>query len=95
MSFTPKPLTELLDQVFDVRNWLAPNINDIHGHTDPHCFRFSLINGIAQMHYKNWSDDSWSKDGITILKVYYNKSICIMGMIGLLNQNVLSDGSVP
>ena len=61
-SFTPQPITILLESVYDVRSWLAPFIDELHGHRQPHCFRFTMNNdGQEVMHYKNWSDDGWSK----------------------------------
>lgn len=69
-SFTPQPATVLLESVYDVRSWLAPYINDLHGHSQPHCFRFSLNkHAVAVMHYKNWSHEGWSQEGIMLLKV--------------------------
>ena len=69
-SFTPQPITVLLESSHDVRSWLAPYIEDIHGHNQPHCFRFTLNEDQqAVMHYKNWSHDGWSEEGIVLLTV--------------------------
>ena len=69
-SFTPQPITILLESVHDVRSWLAPFIKDLHGHSQPHCFRFTLNSDEqAVMHYKNWTNEGWSKEGIELLKV--------------------------
>ena len=68
--YTPNPNVVLLDSVYDVRSWIGPHIDDLHGHSQPHCFRFSLDeSGTAVMHYRNWTTDAWSKEGIQILKV--------------------------
>lgn len=70
MSYSPHPKVELLKYVYDVRAWLTPSIEDLHGHTQPHCFKFTLnANGHAEMFYKNRSGDGWSKDGVLLLKV--------------------------
>lgn len=70
MSYSPHPKVELLKYVYDVRAWLTPSIEDLHGHTQPHCFKFTLnANEHAEMFYKNRSSDGWSKDGILLLKV--------------------------
>ena len=69
-SFTPQPTVILLDYVYDVRSWLIPFIKDLHGHSQPHCFRFTLNpDGNPIMHYKNWSHDGWSNEGLMLLKV--------------------------
>ena len=74
-SFTPQPLTILLESVFDVRSWLLPYIDELQGHSQPHCFRFTLNkDGMAEMHYKKWSDDKWSTEGLLLLKVMVNSS---------------------
>lgn len=33
MSYSPHPKVELLKYVYDVRAWLTPSIEDLHGHT--------------------------------------------------------------
>ena len=69
-SFTPQPVTILLESVYDVRSWLLPYIDELQGHSQPHCFRFTLNqDGKSEMHYKKWSDDGWSKEGLLLLKV--------------------------
>ena len=71
-SYTPVPTVVLLEKIFDVRLWLAPSIHQIHGHSQPHCFRFKLDNDQAVMHYKNWSHECWSETPIVMLKVSCN-----------------------
>ena len=69
-SFTPQPITILLESLHDVRSWLAPYIKEIHGHSQPHCFRFTLTeDDKVVMHYKNWSHEGWSEEGLLLLKV--------------------------
>ena len=67
--YTPTPSVHLLEYVFDVRSWLAPCIHPIHGHSQPHSFRFTLSNEQAVMHYRNWSHENWAEESVTILKV--------------------------
>ncbi len=70
-SFTPEPITAQIQAIHDVRSWLIPHIEDLHGHSQPHCFRFTLNKeGIAEMHFKTWNTDkAWSKEGLLLLKV--------------------------
>lgn len=69
-SFSPQPITILLESIYDVRSWLAPYIDEIHGHSQPHCFRFTLNeNEQAVMNFKNWSHQRWSDEALLILKV--------------------------
>lgn len=66
------PFVKLLEGVYDVKSWLLPHIEDIHGHTAPHCFKFIKIGNEVLLYYKNWSDSSWCQDtsAIKILKVH-------------------------
>lgn len=70
-SYTPNPNVILLDKIFDVRSWLTPNLHQIHGHSQPHCFRFQLDGTKAVMHYKNWSHECWSEEPVIMLKVFF------------------------
>ena len=69
--------TTTLEYIFDIKNWIAPHLDEIHGHTAPHIFRFRLNHSKrAEMHYKNWTHESWepsdtSDDGLLLLKVCY------------------------
>ena len=74
-SYTPHPKVKLLEFVYDVKSWLSPHIEDLHGHTQPHCFKFVLnSDGYSEMYYKNWSHDVWSENGLILLKVCLNMS---------------------
>ena len=69
-SYTPHPTVKILPYVYDVKSWLAPHIEDLHGHTQPHCFKFTRDReGCAVMHFKNWSSDLWSSECLNLLKV--------------------------
>ena len=69
-SYSPHPKVELLEYIYDVRSWLTPFIEDLHGHTQPHCFKFVLnAKGCAEMFYKSWSHDAWVQEGLVLLKV--------------------------
>ena len=77
-SFTPQPTTILLENIRDARLWLGPFIQELHGHSQPHCFRFTLSeDGYAMMHYKRWSHEQWSTEGLMLLKVRI-KVACII-----------------
>lgn len=56
-TFTPT-------HVFDIKNWISPHLDEIHGHTAPHVFRFRLNQSKkAEMHYKHWSHEEWAPQG--------------------------------
>lgn len=56
-SYTPSPTIIDLDEVRDIKQWVGDSIEEIHGHTGPHHYRFKLVNGKVQMTYKHWSSD--------------------------------------
>jgi len=61
-----------LQYVFDIWKWISPFLEEIHSHTQSHIFRFRrTTEGIAEMHYKHWSHESWmpSGEGLVLLKV--------------------------
>lgn len=64
---------EQLEYVFDIREWIAPHLEEIHYHTQPHIFLFkkNASTGRAEMFYKQWSHDMWepSDSGLQLLKV--------------------------
>ena len=65
--------TSTLSYVFDIKNWISPHLDEVHGHTIPHVFRFQLNHSKrAEMHYKNWSHEEWQPEegGLLLLKVY-------------------------
>ena len=69
-SYTPTPIVKKVQDVYDTKSWLADNIEEIHGHTQPLHFKFTLNeDGKAAMHYRQWCSDAWSKDGLILLKV--------------------------
>lgn len=77
----------VLEQIYDVKHWVADSLEDIHNHTYPHIFRFSLgRDGRCLMQYKQWSHTQWEPSnapGIVLLKVWYN-----FGYVGTITYNV-------
>ena len=66
-------LASTLTDVFDIRKWLNPFLEEIHRHTVPHVFLFKKnADGKAEMYFKNWAKDPWqpSEKGLMLLKVY-------------------------
>ena len=39
-STTPQPHATSLSEVHDVKSWIAASMEDVHGHSTPHCFKF-------------------------------------------------------
>ena len=70
-SYSPSPKVHFTNAIFDVKEWLGSHLNDIHGHTQPLSFKFTLNEeGRAVMHYKQWRSDPWSEEGLILLKVW-------------------------
>ncbi len=72
LSITPQPNVVILREVRNVKEWIQPSLEDLHGHSSPHCFRFIKDEaGDVRMFYKNWSSDPWCDevDAVKLLKV--------------------------
>ncbi|XP_072050017.1 uncharacterized protein [Amphiura filiformis] len=53
---------------FNIRDWLAPFISEVHDHCKPHAFRFTKNEqGRARMQYKMWAatDEDWKECVVT------------------------------
>lgn len=73
LSTSPTPKVTILERIVDFKKWIKPHINPVHGHSNPHCFKF--LKGADEnvhMFYKHWSDDAWTEkeETLIILKVY-------------------------
>ena len=60
-----------LEYFYNIRDWIAPCLEELKYHTDPHIFLFKLgSHGKAEMFYKHWSKDPWlPNEGLQLLKV--------------------------
>ena len=56
-SYTPSPKIIELEEVHDIKKWVGKSIEEIHGHTAPHHYRFKRVGDEVEMTYKHWSDD--------------------------------------
>ena len=68
-STSPNPTTGLIQTVYNVKTWLEHSLNELHGHSSPHCFKFVECSSkdppftkTVKMFYKNWSSDPWCED---------------------------------
>ena len=75
-AFTPSPLVEFVDVMYDVREWLRPAKAELHNISNPHCFVLKeATNGDVVLKYKHWSrDEEWKpssviSDGVVVLEV--------------------------
>ena len=65
----PTPKHYMLKMVYDIKSWISDYCEELHEHTVPKCFKFTLNeDGKAVMHYRNWSHEPW-KEPIIMLKV--------------------------
>lgn len=68
----PNPITFLIDTMYDIKSWIIPHLNELHGHRDPHCFKFELNeHSKSVMYFRNWTTDAWCSEdqAIVILRV--------------------------
>jgi len=56
-SYTPTPRVCEIMETYDIKTLFLPHLEDIHGHTGPHHFRFRLVGEEVEFKYKNWSAD--------------------------------------
>lgn len=63
--------TSTLKFIFDIKTWISPYLEEIHGHTTPHVFLFRRnVKGKACMYTKTWSHQEWEPEqGLQLLKV--------------------------
>ena len=84
-AYTPSPMVTIVREVVDIKSWILPHLNDIHGHTTPLCFKFMLVNEKATMYYRHWSTDPWCDKGVILLKVNlhmdYNTMSCTYTLV--------------
>ena len=65
----PTPKLYMLKMVYDIKSWISDYCEELHKHTVPECFKFTLNeDGKAVMHYRNWSHEPW-KEPLVMLKV--------------------------
>lgn len=59
-SFSPEPITVVLDAVVDTKGWMQDVTPALHDHLKAHQFRFKRDeSGECKMYYKEWSTDSF------------------------------------
>ena len=57
-SFSPKPQAILLNEVYNIGDWLSTALDSIEKHSGPHCYKITREeNGKAALQYKSWSTD--------------------------------------
>jgi len=74
LSTTPEPIVVILREIRDIKTWIKSSLENIHGHSIPHCFKFQKnATGHVIMFYKNWSSDPWcdEQDAVKLLKVVH------------------------
>ena len=63
---------KILHNIFDVKDWLLPNTEELRNHSHPHIFQFAKNGQHTVMLYKRWHQDAWEpkgKQGLKLLKV--------------------------
>ena len=58
-----------LEYVFDIKNWIAPCLDEIHYETKPHVFLFKNCNGKAEMFYNQRSHNLWKQSDSNVCKI--------------------------
>ena len=69
-AYTPSIDVKRVQWIHDIKTWLSPHMWDLHGHTGPLSFKFTLNGqGKASMYFRHWCTDGWSDEALIILKV--------------------------
>ena len=74
VSMDLNPITTLIENMHDVKKWITPHLNDLHGHRDPHCFKFVCNeDDKCMMFFRNWTCDPWCPEdkATVVLKARY------------------------
>ena len=69
-SFTPEPVTVVLDSVVDGKEWMEDITPSLHDHLKAHQFKFQRDEtGECKMFYKEWSTDTFwlPQTGLSLL----------------------------
>ena len=78
MSTTPEPIV-VLREIQDIKACIKSSLEDIHGHSTPHCFKFqNNAKGEVIMLSKNWNSNPWcnEQDAVKLLKVIGSFFFC-------------------
>ena len=74
----PHPETFQMRHMFDVGAWVEGQVEEIHHHTKPHCFKFIRNEaGKAVMYYRKWSGEEWMGP-IQMLKVDVRSNVLLL-----------------
>jgi len=76
LSSTPSPNVRVVQHVFDIKAWLLPQVDELHGHSTPHCFKFIKKSGFEDvlMYSKLWSSDAWCSETEAIIPLKVSTS---------------------
>jgi hypothetical protein len=67
-AYTPKIQVCNVPWVHDIKDWLKPNMEDLHGHSTPLSFKFTSNGQKAVMRFRHWCSEPWSEETLVILK---------------------------
>ena len=56
-SYTPTHKVYEIKETYNSKDLFQPYLEDIHGHTEPHHFRFRLVGEEVELKHKNWSTE--------------------------------------
>lgn len=64
--YTPAPKAVEVENVFDIKEWMAPFLTTLHNISNPRAFKFTKApSGKVVMQYKNWGseiNEKWKPD---------------------------------